>query len=314
MSNVIERKFYYYGSRAYYVVGSDEKQVPNYSLAIRNVFKDIAKLKYSNRLFDQQHLLYKKNDGTYIYIVVDDSVDLDTCSSIRFQLIQCRDNLLPCIEEKGKLTPLKDFLKGRNQKLAEITHCVLFLDKRVLAMEYNYAGAKKPELVSYLFDKIDKSKVSRISFESLLNSKTINKLSDDGEMSLLRIKVRRGSNVAKKLAEKDDVFKALAVKNEGIDYVEVVLRAHTTKNKKGFKIPNFNMKLIKDILSKHKEDIDDLKVKYGRGTDLIDLLDENYVCKEGFVPIDRTKLIKSEEAYKKMEDYYYKMVLPEMKG
>lgn len=314
MANQISRRFFYYGSNVYKVVGNEEKRISDYATTLRQVFKEIKELKYSNTNFDENHLFYKKKDGTFIYINVDESVDLDTCSKIRFQLIQCRNNLLPCIEENGVLTPLKDLLKGRNQKLAEITHCVLFLNERVLAMEYNYAGAKKPELVLYLKEKISNNVFSNISFENLLNNNVLNRLTDEGTLSLLKIKVRQGSNVAKKLADTNDVFKGLSVKNDEIDYVEVVLRAHTNKKKKGFKLEKFNKSFIRKILKENKEDIDCFNMKYERGTEEIDLLDRNYVCKAEFVAIDRTKMINSEDAYKKMEDFYNERVLHDMRG
>ena len=169
----IDRKFLYYDARTFRIVGNDETEIKDFEKTLREILKRIASLTYSNSKFDKKHVLYKKNSGNYLYMVVDSDVDINNANAIRFQLIQSRNDLLPCVEEGGKLTPLSDLFTSKTQKLAEITHGVLFLKERVLGLEYNNAGAKKNDLMLYLIDKAYGSEISRISFVNLINDNTL---------------------------------------------------------------------------------------------------------------------------------------------
>ena len=227
--------------------------------------------------------------------------------AIQFRLLLCRDNLLPYIEENGDLTPLSDVIK-RNQKMAEITHCILFMDKAILAMEFNFAGAKAKDLAIYLQEKSEATVLAEIEITNLINTNSLKKLKADGEMSLLQIRVNANSEVIKELIEEDDAFKALDCKRDNIDSVELVLRRKACKQRSGFVIPCINADFVGKIFEKYKTDFSNVKVKYGYGTETIDLLAENYVCKADFIPVKKTKTIDKDEAYEVMDEYYKKEV------
>lgn len=135
----VKRKFYFYSIEAGYVNQTNTIiQYQNIAEPFYKLFCDIQKLKYSNKDYTINYLLYQNMDGNYIYIHVDNI----SKEKIEFKLMLCRDKLLPFIEEDGKLKPISELFTNKKQKLAEVTHCVLYLEKNILGMEYNFAGAK----------------------------------------------------------------------------------------------------------------------------------------------------------------------------
>ncbi len=301
----VKRRFFYYSLTGRYLDLSDNtlKSCDNMAFTMKKALKNINDLTYSDKDFSKTSLLHRNGDGNYIYI----KIDSVSKKSIMFRLLLCRDNLLPFIEENGDLTPLSDMIT-RNQKMAEITHCVLFMDKAVLAMEFNFAGAKTKDLAEYLTAKSNSTLLKEIEIPNLVNGNSLKKLKGDEELFLLQMKVAANSEAIKELLAEDDAFKALDCKRRNIDSVELVLRRRPGKKRSGFIIPCINADFIGRIFKKYKTDFGNVKVKYGYGTETIDLLAENYVCKADFVPVKKTKTIDKDEAYDVMDSYYKREV------
>lgn len=301
--DTISRNFYYYhydikyydetNNTVYAYEEDKRKQV------IEEAFKCLKALKYSNQFFAQGYLLFQNRYGNYIYLIIDGILD----DIIKFRLMLCRDKLLPFIEENGKITPLSSIL-GKAQKVAEITHCVFFLNNNILAMEYNFAGSKARDLTEYLEDKLDSSLLTQIDIFNLVNIETLKKLHADREMSLFNIKVLSNSAVIEELIKEDDSFSALKCNKENIDYVELVWRRRISKEKRGFTISKLTPDFVAKIFKYHKTDFKRFKVKYGYGSEEIDLLSENYFCSQNFIPIQSTKTIDEEDAYRAMINYF----------
>lgn len=302
----VKRKFYFYSIEAGYVNQTNTIiQYQNIAEPFYKLFCDIQKLKYSNKDYTINYLLYQNMDGNYIYIHVDNI----SKEKIEFKLMLCRDKLLPFIEEDGKLKPISELFTNKKQKLAEVTHCVLYLEKNILGMEYNFAGAKTKNLIIYLEAKAKYGKVVNIKIDNLINEETLEKLQNNGEMSLLHIKVISGSKAIKQLIDADNAFNSLNITTGNIDFVELALRRGITKKKPGFIIEGLTQNVLKEIFKQNKPDFDTFSVKYGRGSDIIDLLNENFVCKSEFMPISSTKIIEDADAYNVMNEYYNHEIL-----
>ncbi len=305
-NETVKRKFYFYSIEAGYLNQSNTVvQYENIADPFYKLFCDIQKLKYSNTDFSNNYLLYQNMYGDYVYI----HIDRISKEKIEFKLMLCRDKLLPFIEEDGKLKPIYELFTNKKQKLAEVTHCVLYLEKNVLGMEYNFAGAKTKDLIIYLEAKAKYGSVVNIKIDNLVNEDTIEKLQNNGEMSLLHIKVLSGSKAIKQLADADNAFNSLNISKGNIDYVELALRRGVTKKKPGFIIQGLTRNVLREIFKQNKTDFDKFSVKYGRGNDIIDLLNENFVCKSEFIPISSTKIIEDSDAYDVMNQYYEHEVL-----
>lgn len=307
MSNeTVKRKFYFYSVEAGYLNQSNTvTKYDNIADPFYKLFCDIQKLEYSNTDFSSNYLLYQNMYGDYVYIHID-SINKE---KIEFKLMLCRDKLLPFVEENGVLKPIYELFTNKKQKLAEVTHCVLYLEKNVLGMEYNFAGAKVKDLIIYLEAKAKYGNVVNIKIDNLVNEDTIEKIQNNGEMSLLHIKVLSGSKAIKQLADADNAFNSLNIASGNIDYVELVLRRGVTKKKPGFIIQGLTKDVLKEIFKKNKTDFDKFSLRYGRGNDIIDLLNENFVCKRDFIPISNTKIIEDSDAYDLMNQYYKYEVL-----
>lgn len=301
----VRRRFFYYNLNGYYLdnISNTTKTCSNMAETMKKALRKIHGLRYSDKDFSKTSLLQKNEEGNYVYIKIDEV----SKRHIYFRLLLCRDNLLTYIEENGDLTPLSDMIK-KNQKMAEITHCALFMDRSILAMEYNFAGAKAKDLAVYLQEKSDTEILTEIEIMNLINPDSLKKLKDEEEMSLLQIKIDASSEAIEELIEEDDAFKALNFKKDNIDVVELVLRRRPSKTRAGFVVPCINADFMGNILKKYKTDFRNVKVKYGYGTEAIDLLAENYVCRADFIPVKKTKTIDKDEAYGVMDDYYKKEV------
>lgn len=298
----IKRKFYFYNIEAKYADLSSNivRLYKNPENALIKTFEGFQRLKYSNNRYTKEYLFHQNRDGNYVYVITDEINE----DYIKFQLLLCRDKLLPFIEEGGKLTPLTVLLSGGNKKLAEISHGVIFLKSNILALEYNFAGAKRNDLAEYIDNKTVSTLMANTYFSNLLNIDALKKIKENNEMSLFRIRVLSNSSVISMLTKADSSFEALKCKKENIDYVELILRRRITKNKRGFKMPAINRELIAKMFKAHKDDFDALKVKYGSGTDEIDLLSDQFVCSDSFIPVEKTRTILASEAYSAMINYY----------
>lgn len=307
----VNRRFFYYTVDIKHIDGAPNTAItckdPKASLI--ETFKRIQKLKYHNSIFTPQYVVHQNSDGNYIYIIIDNLKS----NKIEFRLLLCRDKLLPYIEENGKLTPLSNLLANSFQRMAEITHCIFFLNTNTMAMEYNFAGAKIKELAEYLINKADYEYLSDISFLNLININTLKKLKANEEMSLLSIKVNANAYVINELIKADPSFKALNCNVDNVDQVELILRRRVSKKKSGFIINGINSTFIGKLFVNNKSDFGRFKVRYGYGTEEIDLLSDNFICKESFVPVGKTKTIDSEEAYQKMFQYYKDNVVNQVK-
>ena len=298
----VNRRFFYYGVKTKYVdFKNTEVDSENISDTLIATFKKIQKLRYSNNKFFPNFLLYQNTDGDYVYI----KIDYLGKSEIRFRLLFCRDKLLPYIEENGSLKPLYDLFDDKKfQKMAEITHCIMFLETNTLAVEYNFAGAKVNDLALYLTSKAGLDLISTIEIYNLVNINVLKKLKHNSEMSLFDIRVDANSEVISELIKEDDTFRALKCGKENVDQIEFVMRRRVSKKKTGFVLPFLTGAFVEQLFKNYKSDFGSFKVKYGYGTEVVDLLADNYICKEKFVPIARTKTIESEDAYNAMRDYY----------
>lgn len=296
----VKRKFYYYSIETRHIDKTTNIANPcnDPSQSLIKVFEGFKNLKYSNNIFTERYIFHQNRDGNYIYVTVDEV----NKKYIKFQLLLCRDNLFPYIEENGKLTPLSTLLSGGNKKLAEVSHGIIFLESNILALEYNFAGAKRNDLAEYIDAKSNYFVAT--NFPNLLNIDALKKLKASNEMSLFKIRVLSNSAVIGMLTQADSSFGALKCMKENVDYVELVLRRRTTKNKPGFTIPILNKEFVGKIFKLYKDDFDSLKIRYESGTEEIDLLSDQFVCNKPFVPIEKTKTILAAEAYNTMITFY----------
>jgi hypothetical protein len=303
----ITRRFYYYQFDLDY---SDQhnSRVATYekdqlATVLAEFFKASKSLVYDNTLFDKKYMLYEKPDGNFVYTILD---SLDE-THIKFRILLCRSKLLPYIEQNGVLSPMTNYISA-GDKLAEVTHGIFFLKHNALALEYNFAGAKIKDISDYLVNKSSIEKIFDANFYNMVNIDTLKKLKTDKEMSLFAIKIDSNSEAIKELIEEDDAFRALDYMKNEIDSVELVLRRRISKSKKGFKLDSLTPEFVKRLFLKNKSDFHKFKVKYGYGTEEIDLLSENFMFSEDFIPIGNSKTFESSEAYDAMIQYFIKNV------
>lgn len=305
-SDYVKRNFYYYD---YVLEKFDIKEnlVTEYENSVKNlvmikVIQKIKNLEYCEDDFSMEKLISKNKDGNYTYLIVDEESE----EHIHFRLVFGRDRLLPYTELNGDIEPLSKLLKKR-QKLAEITHCVFFKKENIFSLEYNFSGGKVKDLRDYIIDKSNREEIAMFNIFNLVNIDTLKKIKKDEQMSLLDIKVRTGSEIIADLIREDEVFEGLNCKKDNVEEVSLCLKSKVTSKKPGFFI-NMNKETIRDIFKKKKQDITKFRIKYGYGMEQIDLLSENFVFCDNFIPIENTKTIKKEDAYEAMVNYFNKEI------
>jgi hypothetical protein len=296
----VKRRFYYYNLVTRYLdaTGTMRKHTDMKS-ELTKAFQHYMTLIYDDKSCDSHSIVYKTTDGDYVYILVDE-INSD---KIKFRLILSRDSLYPYLDKNGSLTSLYDILTDKTQKVAEVTHGVIFLNKGVLGLEYNSNGAKTGLLAQYIDNK--SGNINLIEIDNMLNLNTLHKLRSDKELSLFRIKVKTNSEVISELIKNDDTFTALDCKEKNIQYAELVLSTRTSKKRHGFMFDFFNTDFVSKLFKHHKEDFEQLAVKYGYGCEEIDLLSDRFVLKQDFLPVSRSRNIKSDDAYNSIDGYYY---------
>lgn len=300
--STVKRRFYFY---SIYAKSKNNKEWTDHTEltnVLNNTFNEINKLVYSNDKFGTGYQVFKNKDGNYVYMII----NAMSSEYIKFQLVLSRDKLLPYVEEEGKITPLSDLFTNKKQRLAEITHGILFRKTNTLALEYNNNGAKKRDLVEYIESK--SSIIGEILFTNLVNPETLSKLKNKEEMSLLRLRVKSNSAVIGMLIQQDTAFNSLNCKKDGIDSVEVILRRRITKKKPGFKFDCLNKDFVSKLFKKYKEDFDYFNLRYASGTEELDMLNDQFICKESFVPISTSRTIPKEEAFNTIIVYYNESV------
>lgn len=299
--NKLPRKFYYYTYSIEYFNSETNTNCiyNNLTEKVLDIFYKIKELPYDDKNFDKNFCIFKNRNEDYFYMFID-SIDKEY---IQFRLLICRDKLLPFIEKDGKVTPLSSVLKN-SQKLAEVTHCILFPKYGILGMEYNYSGAKAKDLTAYILNKFESQEVLNFPIVNLINMDSLKKLHSSKEMSLLNIKVISNSKVIEELIKEDTAFEALDCKKNNIDQVELCFRTRTSKKRKGFKFPCINPEFVGRLFTNYKQDFDKFKVKYGYGMEEVDVLSENFVCSSKFIPIESTKTIDKSDAYDTIKEYF----------
>ncbi|WP_029503966.1 hypothetical protein [Lachnoclostridium phytofermentans] len=294
----IQRKFYYYEIDIRREIAGSVEKVPDLKKCIKDIFCRIKHLKYSDTDFTDKYLVQENERGDYTYLIIDELDD----HYIKFRMLLCKDKLLPYIEESGKLEPLANKVITGKKKLAEITHGIIFLESNTLALEYNAAGGRKTDLSKYIDSKAGIPQITYLT--NRVNPDTLKNIKQNGEISLLKIKVKTNSAVIAMLTAEDTAFSSLNCKNDDIDSVEIVMRRRTSSKKKGFIFPFLSAEFVNKLFKNNKEDFDKFSLAYGSGSGEINLLEEQFICNDPFIPIEKTKTIKQEEAYNSMIEYY----------
>lgn len=119
-TSTVQRSLYYYD--LYALNKNDKTGKYKKSCSVINNFLTDLKEKQDKASDYSDFLKPARNSDSFFVII--DSVEN---TYIKFRIVLCRNDALPFIEKGGKLESLGDYIDS-DQSIAEITHCVYFLN------------------------------------------------------------------------------------------------------------------------------------------------------------------------------------------
>lgn len=270
--------------------------------------------RYNARYLTKRILIEEKNckkieveteNGDKLYVIVDgiydDHENEYKHGEIDFRIVLCRNDALPYVESEGVLKFLSDYLP-HDFSLAEITHCIIFIDKGVMGAEFNYAGARPSSIAEYLM-AISKN-IDYAKCIGLINNYAFEKVKSGKEYSYFELSVKNTPHMRKELLKQQGVFSALIHQVVDVDEYAILLKRRITKKKKGFNAP-MTTEEMKKFIMEYRDNIGKFKISQGAYKDAIDLLNDKLVCTSELTVKTENKMIDSGEAYREIQSFYY---------
>lgn len=313
--STVKRKFYYYSLSLckYDETNNIVYEYDEPGKKALQIFKEIKKIQTeiekeddeSKRKILQSKLEVETENGDKLYVIVDgineDQGNAYKNGEIAFRLVLCRKDALPYVESAGMLKFLSEYLP-KDFSLAEITHCILFINTGVMGAEFNYAGARPSSLAEYLMT-ISKN-VDFAKCVGLINNFAFEKVKSGKEYSLFELSVKNTPYMKAELLKQKGIFSALICQVDNVDEYTISFKRRITKKKKGFNAP-MTEEEMKNFIKKYKDYIGKFKISQGTYSDAIDLLKDKLVCTSELTVKTENKMIDSGEAYREIQSFYY---------
>ena len=300
MNNIVKRSLYYYDLiwREY---DDDKKR-----------FKDIKNKEKRFVRFMKQFLLNENESVNPKYIIKTEKEDqifiiTDEISEeyVKFRLVLCKTNALPLIEQSGKLEELSEIIDDE-QNIAEVTHCIYFVNGNILGAEFNFFGARVSAISSYmrkiLFDDGDDKKYN-IRFNEKINEKAYEQLSDKKGITLFKIGYKPDSEAYAKILSHHGVFSGPYNANPEADIIEITIKRRKTKKNNAGLEEILSPEEIKELVDKYRTDLSNFSISQGVYSDCVDLLADKMVGKVELVRTNR-RTIDRMDMYSKIIRFY----------
>lgn len=297
--STVNRSLYYYDLYAVYE-DEESKQYKHSREKIKRFFVDLYEEQKNAE--DYASFLKKNRNRDDFFVIVDTVAD----DYIQFRIVLCRTDALPFIEKNGKLDSLGTYIDA-DQNIAEVTHCVYFVNYGIMGGEYNFSGARPTSISDYILSYgID---AILVTCRAKLNYDAYSKLIAGEQFSLFDFAVKTNSDAYTKVLSQKSIFSVIQATVPETDTFEIVLRKRKTKKNKysGFTAP-LTEEEIKLLLENHREDIERFSVSQASFNDKIDLLSDKLVHKISMVRTD-DRIINSDDMYKEIRNYFNSTVV-----
>lgn len=298
----VKRSLYYY-DLVWKVLDEERgafKSVRNKNVKFENFLKKFH-IQKGEKLNLEYIIMTEKGD--HVFLITDNIYD----EYIEFRIVLSKNNALPLVETAGNLKELEDFI-GKQQNIAEITHCVFFRKSGVLGGEFNFAGARISMLNWYIPRVLakdgDVQRIYEIKFISKINNDAYKKLDKEKGFTLFKISFKPDSEVYREILAKTTIFSSAVMSAPDAEVIEITMKKQK-RNKKDYQrmSPVLTRQEIQKIIKEYREDVEKFCVSQETYSDAVDLLSDKLVTK---VDIVRTKrrTIDSHDIYQKIKNFY----------
>lgn len=280
----VSRKIYYYDIECFNVNNDSRnlEEIANPQRILKETFENYKEI-YEN-IETRHKLSYEQMNGNKLFIIVDE-INSDR---VNFRAVLSRIDLLPFVEKDGNLEKLSNYIDD-DQNIAELTHCILYLQTNILGIEMNHSGAKANAIINYINHK---SNIDFIECTIKLEKDQYKKLIEDKKFTLFKIALKANSKAMDDILSKKTVFTNM--RSYGVDTLELQLKCkHTKNNTEGMDIP-LSIDEMKKLSSDYVEDLETLKVSQGRiVNDCIDLLADKLVSVTEYYSSEERSIISA---------------------
>ena len=301
MNNIVKRSLYYYDLiwREYDDNKKNFKDIKNKDKRfIRFLRKFLLK---DDEIINPKYII-KTDKDDQVFIITDEITD----EYVKFRLVLCKTNALPLIEQSGKLEELSEIIDDE-QNIAEVTHCIYFVNRGILGAEFNFFGARVSAIASYmkkiLFDDDGDDKNYAIRFNEKINEKAYEQLSDKKGMTLFKIGYKPDSEAYAKILSHHRVFSGPYNANPEADIIEITIKKRKTKKNNAGLEEILSHEEIKELVNKYRTDLSNFSISQGVYSDCIDLLSDKMVGKVELVRTNR-RTIDRMDMYSKIIQFY----------